>query len=130
VKNKVTMLQVCTTVCIAMLRNVGTVTATAHSDISEHLHLQQCGLSTQISRVTYLAACPVTISVHNNSRVRGSGFETYTFKFLRTGKFTVPQTSAFVAFDSRPRQTALCSAVLRFGQSVYLSWNSAGYVPE
>jgi len=48
VKNKVTVLQGCTTVCIAVLQNVGIVTATTHSNISKDLHLQQCCLTTQI----------------------------------------------------------------------------------
>jgi len=78
----VTVLEVCTTVCIAVLLNVGTVTATTHSNISEDLHLQQCCLTKQIYRVTYLATCPVIINMHNDSRVRVSGFKTYTLQFL------------------------------------------------
>jgi len=82
VKNEVTVLQVCATVCIAMLRNVGTVTATTHGNISEDLRLQQCCLTTLIYRVTYLVTCPVFTNMHSDSRVRVSGFKTYTFKFL------------------------------------------------
>jgi len=82
VKNEVTVSQVCATVCIAMLRNVGTVTATTQSNISEDLHLQQCCLTTLIYRMTYLGTCPVVTDMHNDSRVRVSGFKTYTSKFL------------------------------------------------
>jgi hypothetical protein len=82
VKNKAAVLQVCATVCIAMLRNVGTVTATTHSDISEDLHLQQCCQTDQIYRGTYLATCPVVINMRDDSTVRVSGFKTHTFKFL------------------------------------------------
>ena len=67
VKNKVTVLQVCATVCIAMLRNVGTATATSDSNISKDSHLQQCCLTTQIYRVTYLATCPVVTNTYSAS---------------------------------------------------------------